>query len=168
MRLSDTDLTDLENAMRLFFQTIKRPQHWAVVTERAGMQIDRPAAVILHILAAQPKVPCGIQDIALRLGIEAPSVTRKTQALEQAGYLRRTPNPDDKRAISLLITTRGKKASQRFHKAQREIIGQALSSWQPTDRRRFIELFDRFTADLAQTAGTSSTYQSKPKGASLV
>ena len=148
MTAIENDLETLENAMRIFFQTMKRPHHWTRVTERAGLTVDRPGAAILRSVMASKDCQCRVHDLAIQLGIEAPSVTRKTQELEQAGYLRRTPDPKDRRAIDLRITPRGRTVSDRLWKAQRELISQALSSWSAADRHQFVELFQRFSNDL--------------------
>ena len=143
----ESDLEMLEIAMRRLFQTMKRPQTWVRVTTRSGVSIDRPSAVILKSLLTD-QAHCRIQDLAGRLGIEAPSITRKTQELERAGYLKRVPDKDDRRAIDLHITPRGKTVANRLWKAQREIIEEALASWQPSERKQFVKLFQRFSNDL--------------------
>src|SRR4051812_23155419 len=103
------DLKTLESAMRLFFQTMKRPQRWTDLTVRAGVSIDRPGAMILQVLASSPTERYGVQDLATLLGIEAPSVTRKTQELESSGYIRRVRSAEDKRSVSLELTPAGLK-----------------------------------------------------------
>lgn len=150
MDILDNDLETLDNAMRVFFQTIKRPQHWSHVTRRSGIIIDRPSAIILKLLDAQS--PCHVQDLADHLGIEAPSITRKTQELERAGYLRRSPGKDDRRAVDLRITGRGRSAAKRLSSAQREIIADVLQDWQPSERHRFARLFERFSRDLVNVS----------------
>jgi len=145
----ETDLATLESALRLVFRTMKRPHNWARLAKQAGVDIDRPAATILHTLVAHQNESCRVHDLATLLGIEAPSVTRKTQELEQAGYLRRVPDPHDGRAISLRITPQGRAVSTKLWEAQREIISQALSHWQTAERQQFIALFERFSNDLA-------------------
>ncbi len=149
----ETDLENLENAMRLFFQTMKRPQHWSHVMSRSGVSVDRPSAIILKTLLAD-QAHCRVQDLADRLGIEAPSVTRKTQELEQAGYLRRVPDADDRRAIDLHITHRGRLVAKRLWKAQREIIAEALERWEPSERQQLVKLFQRFSEDLVVVSAT--------------
>ena len=149
MDVLESDLQQLEDAMRTVFQAMKRPQNWARISARAGLNIDRPSAVILYKLSAAPAKSLRVQDLADQLGIEAPSVTRKTQALEQAGYLERRPDPRDRRAISLQLTGEGRNVSRRLWKAQREVIAQALATWKPSERHKFITLFERFATDLA-------------------
>lgn len=155
MDVLEADLETLETAMRLFFQTMKRPQHWAHVNAMAGVNIDRPAAAVLHTLMSPRTGGWRVQDLATQLGIEAPSVTRKTQELEQAGYLRRTRNPLDKRAIGLQLTARGRAINTRIWKAQRQAIAQALSMWPTAERKQFVSLFQRFSQDLANPQVTS-------------
>jgi len=144
----EKDIEILENAVRLFAQTIKRPQRWATVTAHAKVNIDRPSAMILQTLLVGDHGSCRVQDLALRLGIEPPSVTRKTQELEQAGYLQRIPDPADRRAIDLRITTRGRTVANRLWKAQRALLAEALQDWKPSDRHQFVKLFERFSDDL--------------------
>ena len=148
----DNDIERLENAVRLFAQAMKRPQRWAVVTALAKADIDRPSAVILQTLALERPRPCHVQELAQRLGIEPPSVTRKTQELEQAGHLRRVPDPSDRRAVTLHITPKGRKMAERLWQAQRSIIADALRDWDITERREFVRLFERFSTDLARTS----------------
>ncbi|HVV67119.1 MAG TPA: MarR family transcriptional regulator [Candidatus Saccharimonadales bacterium] len=149
MDLLNSDLETLENAMRLFFQTMKRPHTWARVTEQTGIHLDRPAAVILHLLA-DSSTPLHVQDLASQLGIEAPSVTRKTQSLERAGYLQRVPDARDRRLIDLRITPRGRAAARKLWGAQRNIVAETLKDWNSDERRQFVRLFERFSSDLSK------------------
>jgi DNA-binding MarR family transcriptional regulator len=86
------------------------------------------------------------------LAIEPPSVTRKTQELERAGYLRRVPDTRDRRAIDLRITPRGRRLAQQLHEAQRSVIMDALKNWKPEDRHQFAQLFQRFSHQIATAA----------------
>jgi DNA-binding MarR family transcriptional regulator len=143
-----TDLLKLEQAMRLLFQNMKRPQTWTSVTARAGVDIDRPAAGILFTLTAHATQRYRLQDLATDLGIEAPSVTRKSQELEKAGYVKRVPDPFDKRAVSLQVTTRGKKVVEKLRAVQRQDLLAALSQWDECDREQFIQHFERFAEQM--------------------
>lgn len=157
MSALDKDVEMLESAMRLFFQTMKRPQNWADITAEAGISLDRPAAIILHILVARDKKHLRVHDLAAQLGIEAPSVTRKTQELERQGYLKRVADPVDRRAISLQITAKGRAASVKLWKVQRGRLAKVMRDWDPAERRQFVELFHRYSTDMA--ASTKPTKQ---------
>jgi DNA-binding MarR family transcriptional regulator len=144
----DTEVIQLENALRAFVQTIKRPQQWAYITNVAGVQLDRPAAMILQTLILHNSEQLGVQDLALLLGIEPPSVSRKAQQLEYAGYLRRQRSSDDRRAVRLQVTAAGHEVADRLWHAQRSIMSQVLQSWPSSDRHRFVSLFARFAEEL--------------------
>jgi DNA-binding MarR family transcriptional regulator len=159
----EQDVANLENAIRLFVQTMKRPQRWAAIQALAGTDFDRSAAMILHILAQSGRNGCRVQSLATQLAIEPPFVTRKTQELERAGYLRRVPDTRDRRAIDLRITPRGRRLAGRLHEAQRSVLMDTLQDWKPEDRRQFIELFQRFSNQLATAAGTEDRRRLKRK-----
>ncbi len=144
-----SDLERLDEAMRLYIRTMKRPQRWSQIMERANVRLDRPSFHILHALTVPREQGWRLQDLATELGIEAPSVTRKSQELEQAGYLRRTRNPMDKRAIGLQITARGRNLTNRTRQVQLELISEVLAQWPINERKQFIALFERFSTDLA-------------------
>lgn len=151
MKPLEKDLETLEDAMRLLFQTMKKPRHWHQVTLRAGVDLDRPAAAILKSLTTCPS-PCRVQDLAALLGVEAPSITRKTQALEHEGYLRRVTDQADRRATDLRLTPRGRSVTNRLWKAQGEIIAEALQDWEPEARHTFVTLFHKFGESLAASS----------------
>jgi hypothetical protein len=65
----DNDIEILENAVRLFAQTLKRPQRWAAGTAQAKVDMDRPSAGILQTLVLCQPASCHVQELADRLGI---------------------------------------------------------------------------------------------------
>jgi DNA-binding MarR family transcriptional regulator len=141
------DLDTLQAALRMFFQTMKRPQNWTEITARAGVTIDRPAGAIIHLLASSDK-HYRLQDLASALGIEAPSATRKTQELEKIGYLERVVDPKDGRAVSFRLTASGEKLGKKLKAAHRAILSQALAGWSDTDRQDFVRMFEKFSNDI--------------------
>jgi len=143
------DIAVLDAAMRTLVQVMKRPQTWTALLSRADLTIDRPGATILRIIVAQPGT-VRLHDLAERLGVEAPSITRKTQQLEEAGLLYRERDERDGRAFSLRITEKGRVVARKIDTAQRQILESALQDWLGPDRQQFITLFQRFSEDLSQ------------------
>jgi DNA-binding MarR family transcriptional regulator len=159
------DIETLTTALRLFVQTMKRPQQWASITKQAGISIDRPAASILQTLLLHQPLSCRVQDLAAHLGIEPPSVTRKTQELERLGYLRRSRDEHDRRAIGLVVTPRGQIVAERLWKAQQQAMSNALEDWTAADRHQFASLFERFSTDLAAIPATHMHQRTNQQGA---
>lgn len=143
------DIADLDAAMRNLVQTMKRPQTWAALSARADLTIDRPGATMLQLLVAQPG-NWRLHDLAERLGVEAPTITRKAQQLELAGLVFRVRDAKDGRAFSLRITEKGRIVARKLETAQRQVLEAALRAWPDTDRQQFTTLLQRFSDDLSQ------------------
>jgi DNA-binding MarR family transcriptional regulator len=147
----DNDVAKLENAIRLFVQAIKRPQRWAAITAETGINVDRPSAVILHKLIEHEPKQMRVQDLARELGIEPPSITRKTQLLEELGYIQRLPDAGDKRAVSLKVTPAGHKVTKKLWQAQRQSMVDVLANWPADERHQLATLLERFSQQLIET-----------------
>lgn len=148
----DKDVETLENALRTFGQIMKRPQRWTHIIRQTGVSLDRPSAVILQTLISYEPKKLRLQDLAHRIGVEPPFVTRKTQELEELGYIQRVADPDDRRAVCLGVTAKGRKVANKLWKVQRQTIYSVLSQWPAKDRERFVKLFERFSEDLLDDA----------------
>lgn len=148
MERSESEIALLETAMLTLLQTIKRPRYWAEISARAKVELDRPAAAILRLLSLQDH-DAGVHDVAASLGIEAPSVTRKSQELEEAGMLTRRRDQEDRRIVRLQLTAKGRAAIRRLNAARTELLGEVLDKWSRADRERLITLFDRFARDFS-------------------
>ncbi len=61
-----------------------------------------------------------IRDLAEAAGITAPTATRILDALERGGIVQRKPASDDRRAISVTLTERGRAALETRHAWIRE------------------------------------------------
>ena len=145
-----TDVSDLDSAIRAFFLSFKRPGYWSQLSTLAGVSLDRPAAGILQYLSVNGD--CHVQDLAKRLGVETPSITRLSQALANRGYVKRLPDEQDRRAVILSLTPTGRKTAQALRQAQQQLIDKAISHWSATDKQRLTELFERFSQDFIEAS----------------
>ncbi|MDA8278957.1 MAG: MarR family transcriptional regulator [Actinomycetota bacterium] len=116
------------------------------LVRRAGVALDRAGSVVLGHLACQDGLRVG--ELAAILGVDAPTVTRKVQHLEREGWVRRSPDPNDRRAHRLHVTARGHQVLQRLLAARRSSLTEVLAGWDRADRDRFAELFQRFVSDV--------------------
>jgi DNA-binding MarR family transcriptional regulator len=142
------DMDRFETALRQFGKIMKRAQTWQVITALARIDIDQSSAHILMVLAAHEPPRCRLHQLATQIGVEAPSVTRKVQQLEQAGLVLRQQDNQDKRAFDIEVTAEGKAVVKKLHQAHQQIIRQALDVWPAEERRQFVALFERFSQQL--------------------
>ncbi|MPY60683.1 MarR family winged helix-turn-helix transcriptional regulator [Streptomyces spongiae] len=116
----------------------------------AGLTLDRAAVAILrHLAESEPSRP-GV--LAVRLSVEASHVTRQLRQLEQAGYVIRVADPDDRRAQQIQLTEAGLATADRIREASRQGMLMALADWPDEDLRRLAELFERLVGDFVAYA----------------
>jgi DNA-binding MarR family transcriptional regulator len=145
----DDQIEVIEAAMHGFFIAIKQPAYWSMVAKLANTDIDRPAAAIIQRIAYSPKGYCNVQELADRLHIEAPSITRKTQELEADGLIIRSHDENDKRVVIIKLTEHGKQTADSILSAGRDLLRQTLSVWSDDDRQKFAKMFKEFTDNLS-------------------
>lgn len=106
---------------------------------RAGVELDRASSALLYRLYAEGE-NLRLTDLAERLGIDPPAVTRKVQQLERAGLLCRSSDPSDARARRLGLTRRGREAIERLLRAREDWFAEMLEGWSRKDKREFARL----------------------------
>lgn len=121
-------------------------------TENAGSGLDRPGLGVLVSLQTGGG-PLRVGEIAKRMQVVGPHVTRHVNELERRGLVQRIPDPDDRRARLVELTPGGAEAVGRYLQTVLGTLGEALAGWSPEDRRTFGRLLDRFATDLTTRLG---------------
>ena len=123
--------------------------------EATGLNLERPALSILLTLAMAGE-PLRIGEIAERMQVVGPHVTRQTQALEQRGLVRRVPHPTDRRVSLIEPTPEGAEAANRYTGSIVGWFNEVIAEWPPQDRedlgRLLGKLADDVTAHLTREA----------------
>ncbi|WP_328535254.1 MarR family transcriptional regulator [Streptomyces sp. NBC_00344] len=90
---------------------------------------------VMHIIEREP----GINLSALRrhLSAAAPSVTRLCDRLQAAGFLRKTPRPEDRRELQLTLTDAGTAHLREIRRRREQALRQAMSRMTPSSREAF-------------------------------
>jgi DNA-binding MarR family transcriptional regulator len=148
MKIPAHDLETIEAALGNLHRAMYQHRAWEELRRSAGLTIDRANATLLKTVAHCPGGQCRMQDVARILGIEAPSVSRTVQELEQAKLLERIQDTDDRRAFNLKLTAAGKTELHKLRAARREHLSEVFASWSAQDRHDFARLLSKFGADL--------------------
>ena len=85
----------------------------------------------------------GIQEIAMGLGLTAPTVSVGVRRLEAAGLLERRPDPQDGRAIQLFLTAQGQALHQRARAFRREKMRRLLAGLTSEEGTTLMVLLER-------------------------
>src|ERR1700681_2887139 len=98
-RADDETIAGIESALHGLARRLKQARLHDFVLKQAGVDIDQAGLAILYALHAEKeKASLRVTDLAERLGIDAPAVTRKAQRLERMGLVSRGRDADDARA----------------------------------------------------------------------
>ncbi|MET9557794.1 MarR family transcriptional regulator [Streptomyces sp. NPDC006645] len=121
--------------------------------EAAGLALDRPALGVLLTLRTADR-PLRIGEIAERMQVVGPHVTRQVQALEKRGLVRRVTDPHDRRASLIEPTDAGTEGANRYMTFLFGWFAETLTDWPAQDRddlaRLLARLVDDVTARLAR------------------
>jgi len=143
-KLSINEIEELEAAMTAFMRVVKKPNYWETIQDQAKVNIDRPAAAILHILY---KHECQFQSLVSQIGLEAPSISRKVHELEDQGLIERRPTTD-KRIHELYLSQKAKKIVEQLEEAKRSIMSDVLSSWTKEEKNQLIAILNRLSSNM--------------------
>ncbi|WP_280357345.1 MarR family winged helix-turn-helix transcriptional regulator [Nocardia otitidiscaviarum] len=142
-------IVELERAMsRLAYLLTRARRHDRAVTA-CGITVDRASVPLLRILA-DAAAPLRLGELAVRLDVEAPHVTRQVQRLEKNGFVGRVADPDDRRAQLVRLTDSGRAAVDAIRAVQRRWMREALADWSSEDLRTLATLNHRMLDDFAE------------------
>lgn len=77
-------------------------------------------------------------EIATRLELATPTVTKATTRMESAGVLVRRPHPTDRRLVRIYLTKRGRSLRRAIDREVVNLTNQALSSLRTSERRQLV------------------------------
>jgi len=81
--------------------------------------------------------PLGNAELATRLGVEAPTVTRQVNRLVAEGLLTRTTPEADRRSVTLTLTATGRTRLRTLHRAVQDADRALTQDLTPTDLTTF-------------------------------
>ena len=90
-------------------------------------------------------------EIARRLGLATPTVTRAATRMEAAGLLRREPHPGDRRLVRLRLTERGRSLEKVIAAETDMLTERALATFDQAEREAVIRALRTIRQNL--TAG---------------
>ncbi|MFI0507469.1 MarR family winged helix-turn-helix transcriptional regulator [Streptomyces albogriseolus] len=115
--------------------------------EAADPSLDRPAVGVLVSLLAAGE-PLRIGEIADRMQVVGPHVTRQVQVLEKRRLVRRIADPRDRRASLIEPTEAGNEAAHRYVASLLGWFAEVLAGWPRQDRDDLLRLLARFADDV--------------------
>jgi len=147
--MATQDQDDLSRIGEAFNQVF-RASHAARLHERAlaraGADVDRTGFLLLSRLGGDDGVR--VSDLAVEMGLDASTISRKVQELEAARLVTRTEHPADRRSAVLSLTREGRTVSARIKRERARQLEGVLADWPGSQRARLAELLEQLATDI--------------------
>jgi DNA-binding MarR family transcriptional regulator len=116
---------------------------------------------LVPLAAVRRCAPARVKDLAEALHIDLSVASRQVAALESAGYVRREPDPDDRRSHRVSTTEAGEEALRRAHERIVGFFAAALAGWRDDEIAALTAALGRLRSDYdrAVAGGLHSTSQ---------
>ncbi len=144
-------IVELERALARVAYLLTRVRRHDQAMVQCGLTMDRASVPLLRLLADADE-PMRLGEVATRLDVEAPHVSRQIQRLEKTGYVERVADPDDRRAQLVRPTDSGRRAVEAFRQVMRGWMRDALADWSPEDLKALAVLNHRMVDDFLDHA----------------
>jgi MarR family transcriptional regulator, 2-MHQ and catechol-resistance regulon repressor len=120
---------------------------------RLTFGIPQAAATALAVIdgAAEPLTPSQVSD---RVLIASATVTATLDLLEHRGWIRRVPNPHDRRSTLIEITPDGRTVTDQLLPGIRTLEKTVLSALTRSERAQLLDLLAKVLARTAEVAAT--------------
>jgi DNA-binding MarR family transcriptional regulator len=89
-------------------------------------------------------------ELARRMGVEVPTVTRMTKRMQSAGLLARTTDPRDRRLIRITLTDQGQALREELPAVLNDVARRALRDLTPDQRDQLIKLLGHVADNMAE------------------
>ena len=137
-------LVELELEMATLIRRIRR-----VIVERAREVHEelQPAAYILLSSIAEhgPKRASALVE---EFGVDKGAISRQVQQLVDLGFVERTPDPADGRAMMLGVTDEGRRRLNDTSRQRRKLLDERLSGWDDAELAAFVTALGRYNRTL--------------------
>ena len=110
---------------------------------------------------------CGVQrlsDLPKEIPLDLSTISRHCAALTRDGFLDRTDDPSDRRAVLINVTEAGHERLDQLRAEKSALLKDATSHWSDEDIENFTRLLDRMSQDLEKfTKSGRTSHRPEPK-----
>ncbi|SHF38402.1 MarR family winged helix-turn-helix transcriptional regulator [Streptoalloteichus hindustanus] len=146
--MREWEISEWADDFQPVFWAAKRALTQAAEAAFAGHGVREGQQFVLLCLWREDGLPPG--EIARRLGLATPTVTRTTSRMEAAGLVARRPHPTDARLVLIHLTERGWALRETLNAEARKLSERALHGLDADERREFVRMLDVLRRNLAE------------------
>jgi DNA-binding MarR family transcriptional regulator len=138
-------IAELRSVLSALAYSLTRTRAHERLTAMAGMSIDRPGLALLRVLV-NDGVPLRVGELADRLDVRHPHVTRQVKELERQGLVERVLQEGDRRVQRVTPTRRGRDLLLRVDITMHSVLDQSLSDVSAEEIRAAADVLRRIAA----------------------
>ena len=120
-------------------------------TVSASFDMSVSAATTLAVIEGSPD-PLTPSQIAERVLTPSATMTATLDLLERRGWIRRLPNPDDRRSLLVEVTSEGVGVANRLLAGIRTLESSVMRGLSEAERRQLLKLLAKVMAQVAATS----------------
>lgn len=123
----------------------------AALADATGIELSQQAVQVLGALdGTQP-----VAQVARAARMDVGAVSRQLRVLEDAGYVTKTPSPDNASVVLVAATRKGHDVASRVAASRNDHLARAVEDWSAADRGALATLLRRLVDDLQATPYTT-------------
>ncbi len=149
---TDNTTKEIASALLSVARHLNQVKSHETLCRQAGVDLDRSGAALLYKLFAEGE-DVRLGELAERLGVDSPAVTRKVQQLERTGLVSRGPDPSDARASRVRLAPPGRRAIEKLLRARELWFEETLEGWSREDRAELARLLQLFATTVSHPGG---------------
>jgi DNA-binding MarR family transcriptional regulator len=124
-----------------FIKLLKHISILPVVHLPKDIGLSPPAVAIMLWVDRSPG--CGVLDIAKGLGVTPPTISVGISRLENAGWLERRNDPEDRRSYPLYLTSKGDQLVARVRAHRTQMLRIFLSALSIEEQEKLLHFLER-------------------------
>lgn len=146
----DTTVDQLPESLGLLLGQVRSELVRALEQELATQGVELRFSQVLALKHLNRLGSMSAGELARSLGHDGGAMTRLLDQLEDKGYLRRKPDPQDRRALRIELTASGKALCRRFAGCSERVLDAAQHSLSKDERHHLIDYLQRVLVTLRQ------------------
>lgn len=132
----------LSNCIVEFFEKLSA---WEDKTVQ-GTGISLPNMHTIEILGIFGELR--MKELASKIGVTTGTLTITVDKLEKKGFVKRVPNPLDRRSYLIALTDKGYKVHRAHAKAHLDMTTESLKEFSETEKEQFLHLLTKFKGNI--------------------
>jgi len=137
--------TDVAEVWGVLVLRATRARLYEMLTARLHASLDEATYPVLSGLARVG--PVSSAELADRIGLDRSVVSRHAARLCRAKLVARKPDPEDRRAVLLLLTAPGRRVVRAMRQRLARILDDHFDTWPPGEARRFAANFRKLVEE---------------------